>query len=503
MKKNKVNTDEKNIENKNIENKKIENKKIENKKTKNGKRKKGKVWKKILIVILLILIILAVYFIYNSIKIDGKVSLTGMLATAVGHDENTKKNLGEFQVLLLGVSTDQAGVTLTDTIIVASYNPNTQRAVLLSIPRDSYTGKNPKKATASQKINAIYNLTKDPQETLDAVNELTGLELKYYAIVETEALIELVDAVGPINYYVPMDMEYDDETQDLHIDLKEGMQEIDGEKAEQLLRFRKNNDGTSYPPEYGDNDIGRMRTQREFISAVISQTVTAGNITKLGEILDIANRNLITNLDFNAVKDYLPYAVEFSTENLQTAVLPGTTPDISSTNNVSIYLVDSEETEKLINELFYPDNAEDTMQNAENSNTTSNSQTNTSTNTSTNTGKVENTGANTNTNNLQKNQTSENTKTNTSDIKIEILNASGSNEKLQKATKILKDAGYNVTKTGETSTVATTIITNKKDIESDHIQNIKELLGVGNISNNRSKTSRIDIQIVLGRDFNN
>ncbi len=383
MKKDKIKTDEK-----------AKN----NNKNKQNKRKKGKVWKKVLIIILLILIIIAGYFIYSSIKIDGKVSLTGMLATAVGHDENTKKNLGEFQVLLLGVSTDQAGVTLTDTIIVASYNPNTQKAVLLSVPRDSYTGTNPKKAIASQKINAIYNLTKDPEKTLDAVNKLTGLDIKYYAIVQTEALIELVDAVGPIEFYVPMDMEYDDETQDLHIDLKEGMQEIDGEKAEQLLRFRKNNDGTSYPIEYGDNDIGRMRTQREFISAVISQTVTAGNITKLGEILDIASRNLITNLDFNAVKDYLPYAVEFSTENLQTATLPGTTPNLKDTNNVSIFVVDQEETQALINELFYTSTTdEENGNNTENqnvtntganvtSNTTSNSTSNTTTsNTNSNT----------------------------------------------------------------------------------------------------------------------
>lgn len=373
MKKEKTSTNEKEIKNK------------KNKQNKQNKRKKGKVWKKILIVILLILIIIAGYFIYSSIRIDGKVSLTGMLATAVGHDENTKKNLGEFQVLLLGVSTDQVGVTLTDTIIVASYNPNTQKAVLLSIPRDSFTGKNVKKATASEKINAIYNITKDPQETVDAVNELTGLDLKYYAVIQTEALIELVDAVGPIEFYVPMDMYYNDETQDLHIDLKEGMQEIDGEKAEQLLRFRKNDDGTSYPVEYGDNDIGRMRTQREFISAVISQTVTAGNITKLGQILDIANRNLITNIDFNAVKDYLPYAVEFSTQNLQTAVLPGTTPDLKQTNNVSIYVVDKEKTKNLINELFFSNQTDSEGTNSEeNANNVANQTSNITSNTSQN-----------------------------------------------------------------------------------------------------------------------
>ena len=110
-----------------------ENKNIRKKSnTKNNrKRKKMKTWKKVLLVILAIIIAIVIYFIYNSIKIEGEISLSGMLATAAGHDENTRKNLGEFQVLIMGVSTDQAGVDLTDTIMVASYNPNSQRAVLL------------------------------------------------------------------------------------------------------------------------------------------------------------------------------------------------------------------------------------------------------------------------------------------------------------------------------------------------------------------------------------
>ena len=454
-----------------------ENKNIRKKSnTKNNrKRKKMKTWKKVLLVILAIIIAIVIYFIYNSIKIEGEISLSGMLATAAGHDENTRKNLGEFQVLIMGVSTDQAGVDLTDTIMVASYNPNSQRAVLLSIPRDSFTGKNTKKATASEKINAIYNLTKDPQETLDAVNELTGLDIKYYMVVKTEALIELVDAIGPIEYDVPTNMNYDDPTQDLHIHINKGMQEIDGEKAEQLLRFRKNNNGTTFPAEYGDNDIGRMRNQREFIMAVIDQTVTAGNVTKLGQILDIASRNLITNVDFNAIKDYLPYAVEFSTANMQTEVLPGTTPDLSKTNHVSIYVVDKEETEALIKRLFYPE--EETGSSTENITNSTNATSNNSTTNKT---------------------TSTNSK---SDIKIEVINGSGDSSKLQDAVDTLKKEGYDVTKTGTTSTISKTIITNRKNLETDKLTEIKNTLGVGNISTNKSSTSKVDVQIIIVKDF--
>ena len=456
-------------------NKKNENK-SKNIKTKKPKKKNKKL-RIILLVILLILIIAGGVFAYKTYKNGG--GLGGMLATVAGHDENTKKNLGTFQVLLMGVSTDQEGVNLTDTIMVASYDPNKQEAVLISVPRDSYTGTNTKKAIASKKINALYNVSGDPQETLDAVNNLTGLNIKYYAIIKTEALIELVNEIGPIEYNVPINMDYDDVTQDLHIHLKAGAQQIDGKKAEHLLRFRHNNNGTSYPSEYGDNDIGRMRTQREFITAVISQTVKLENITKLGAILDVANRNLITNIDFKTLKDYLPYAVEFNTQNLKTASLPGSVPDLRKTNNVSIFVVDKEETQALMQELFYKEEGQ------EGDNTTTNNTINNTVNNTTNT-------------TANNSKTKQKTK---SEIKIEILNGSGNSKTLQNAIDDLKNKGYNVTKTGTTNATSKTTIINKKEIQESTMQDIKTTLGVGTISDSEVNSSKVDITIILGKDY--
>ena len=457
---------------------KVDNKNSKNKKekTKQKSKRKMKMWKKIFLFILLILLISGGVFAYKVHRNGG--GLSGMLATVVGHDEETRKSLEELQVLLMGVSTDQEGVALTDTIIVASYNPNTQKAALLSIPRDSFTGTNTKRAVASDKINAIYNITRDPTKTLEAVNKLTGLDLQYYAIVQTEALIELVDAIGPIEYNVPIDMNYDDPTQDLHIHFEEGLQEIDGESAEELLRFRKNNDGTSFPEEYGDNDIGRMRNQREFITAVVEQTVKLENITKLGTIIDIASRNLITNLDIKILKDYLPYAVEFSTENLQTASLPGTVPDLSQTNNVSIYVVDKEETALLVKQLFFPEQlTEETID----GNVTGNTTTNTSTN------------------------SSSSTATSNSNIKIEVLNGTSDGKVLQEVVNKLKAKGYNVTRTGveETNSVSKTVIANKKDVSSTIMDDIKLTLGTGTISDKSSggSSSKVDVTIIIGKDY--
>ena len=446
------------------------------KNTKTKQKKKMSTRKKIVLILLLIILIAGGVFAYKTYKNGG--GLSGMLATAVGHDENTKKNLGEFRCLVLGISTDEEGALLTDTIMVASYNPNTQKATLLSIPRDTYTGNTPSRATAYEKINSVYSRHEDPQDVLDEVNEITGLNLEYYVIVKTEGFIKLVDAIGGVTFDVPIDMDYDDTSQDLHIHLKAGVQELDGDKAEQLVRFRHNNDGTSYPEEYGDNDTGRMRTQRDFIMAVIEQTAKVENIFKLGQILEVAKENVITNIDFNVAKDYIPYAVEFSTENLLTATLPGENTN-KNTSGTWIFVADEDETEALIQELFYD---RDLEQPTEESGNTTGNETNSSSNSSTG------------------NQTSS-SRVSKADIKLEVLNGSGNSKALQKVVNELESAGYEVYRTGTTNTTSKTTIINKKDAANTILENIKTILGVGTISSSQSSSSKADVTIVIGRDY--
>lgn len=439
----------------------MNNKRIDKDRKKRYKRKKKHTFRNMIIFLIILSILLAgSWFAYKTHQNGGGVS--GMLATAVGHDENTKKNLKEIKVLLLGVSTDLDS-QLTDTIIVASYNPNTQKANLLSIPRDTYTGKYPSTATASKKINAIYNLTRNAEKTLEAVNELTGLDIQYYVLVKTEALIKLVDAIGGVEFNVPIDMDYTDDTQNLVIDLKEGTQILNGDKAEQLIRFRHNNDGSSYPIEYGDNDFGRMRTQRDFIIATLKQTLKLSNIFKLGQILEIAHENVETNLELSFVKDYLPYAVEFNTDNMQTATLPGTTPNLNETNGVSIFVMNKEESQKLIESMFDQEETEEVSSTI--------------------------------------NETIETSATTSTNITIQLLNGSGDSAKLEKAKQILEDKGYTVKKTGKTSEISKTIITNKKDATDEELKKLKNLLGVGSISTNKLSYSTVDVSIIIGKDF--
>ncbi len=434
------------------------------------KKKKKNTWKKVILLVLLVLLVAGGVFAYKVQQNGGGTS--GMLATVL----NTKKDLSEIKVLLLGISTDQDNVELTDTIIVASYNPNTQKATLLSIPRDTYTGKNTARATAYEKINALYGRKHRPDETLKAVNDITGLGIEYYVVVKTEALIKLVDVIGGVTFNVPIDMDYDDTSQDLHIHLKAGEQLLDGDKAEQLVRFRHSNPDkygrmTSYPAEYGDNDIGRMRTQREFIMQVVKQTAKPENIFKLGEILDVAKENVLTNIDFNVAKDYIPYIVEFNTENILTETLPGDVPSLNKTNNVSIFVYDKAKTKTLVQELFYDRDIVETEGTEEGAENTTTSDETTSSSTS------------------------------KTDVTIEVLNGSGSASNLQKVVNQLQSAGYKVTRTGSTNTTAKTTIVNKKNVKETLLKNMKDVIGTAIIETSESSSSKVDVTIIVGKDY--
>lgn len=445
-------------------------------------KKKSGILKKIFIFLLIVLIAIVGFIVY---KVQANVGgLQGLLLTVVGHDQETVEELDPIQVLMMGVSTDNGG-KLTDTIMVASYDPKTQSASLLSIPRDTFVGKSESTASAYDKINALYQ--KSPERTLEAVNSITGLDIKYYVVIDNQALIKLVDLIGGVEFEVPINMDYDDKTQDLHIHLDKGLQTIDGEKAEQLLRFRHNNNGTSYPSEYGDNDIGRMKTQRNFIIATIKQTLQPENVLKIKGIIDIAYEYVETNLDLSVIKDYVPYAVNINPDNIKSASLPGA-PKSMGPSNLSFYKLDEKATKELLEELYGSDE-ENTVDSSENNETDNNSEnSNTSTNTNTTSDNNENTTTNV-------------AKTEASEIKIELINGSGSSSVLTEVKKDLTAKGYKVSKTSTTTSTSKTTIINKTDVDEKFENDIKNILGVGNISSSSVSSSQVDITIIIGKDY--
>lgn len=437
-----------------------------NKKSKEKKQKhRGRrIFGKIVLILLLIIIILAGIFAYRVYQNGG--GLTGIVTTLVGTDPEKVKNLPDFYCLLLGKSE-----AMTDTIMVAKYSPSTGDATLLSIPRDSFVGNNPNTATASDKINSKYQIS--PQRTIDAVNELTGLNLKYYITVDTKALRDLVNAIGGVYFDVPIKMDYDDSSQDLYIHLEPGYQLLDGQKAEWLVRFRHNNNGTSYSYEYGDNDLGRMRTQREFLMAVAKQTLRLENITKINDILNVIEQEVETNIDFDTMMEYAPALLNINADNIQTGMLPGTA---QYCNGVAVYLVDEDEAKELVNELFLTSSNTTTNEESGMTNTVSNG---------TSVGSTNGVSSGTTT---QKNFT------------VEILNGTGSQTKLNQAIDQLEAQGYEVAKKGNTNITTTTTIINRTNNSTQDENSIIALLGTGD-SVMGENNSNVDFTIVLGRDY--
>lgn len=424
-------------------------------------------------------------------------NVKGVLATIVGHDEKKVQNLPRVNFLITGQSQD-----LTDTIMVCSYDPKTQKASMLSIPRDTFVGRSKAYANSYDKINALYQTS--PEKTLKAVNNITGLNIEYYVNIDTKALRELVDSIGGVYFDVPIDMDYEDPSQDLYIHMKAGYQLLDGDKAEQVVRFRHNADGTSYPTEYGDNDLGRMKTQRNFIEAVIKKLANPATLTKVPELIKIAEKNITTNIDISKVKDYAPYAVEFNTENLTTAVLPGT-PELF--NEIWFYTQDKAETKKVVEELFgsEEENTEDVDENNSPTNTTGNNTSNTVNNTSNvanntlNTNKVNNV-TNSKVNNT--NNTSQNEKKKSEKIKIEILDGTSNSSKLNELKEKLNNKGYNVVNTGTTSSTSKTMIISRTTKANECVNEVKKELNNVGIVSNSTNNSNVDITIIIGKDYN-
>ena len=440
------------------------------------KKKKKSIVKTILKIILLIILLAIIgyacwfaYGYYRHASTGDNIEYDPLSATALGIDPEKLKSIGRINVLILGESGIGDGYKLTDSIMLASYNPQTQQASILSIPRDTYVGKKDKNTAtsnylASYKMNAVYRNGTNIEETVQRVSDITGVDIDYYVLIDTDAVIEIVNAIGGVTFNVPIDMDYDDYNQDLHIHLKAGEQLIDGNKAEQLLRFRHNTDGTSYPTEYGDNDLGRMRTQREFIQETLKQLIKFENVTKVLNIMDIVFNNVKTDLTLAEAKYYIPYIFKFNMSNIQTDTLPGTS---EKCNDIWIYVANKKETKTVVDNLFSDLVVEDT-----------------STNTITNT--IADTTSDTST---------------SEKIKVEILNGSSDNTNLEDLKNKLTKAGYTVSKTGSTSVTSKTVIINRTRQSKITEEDIKEIIGTGTI-NSSSSNSNVDFTIIIGSDYN-
>lgn len=450
-------------DNENTRSTKKTKKKSKRDKKEDKKKNKKHTLRKVLLTLLLIIIVIGIIFFIHVQKNGG--GLKGIVTTVIGSSAEKEKELQDIYLLVMGKSEN-----MTDTIMVVKYSAKNQSASMLSIPRDTFTGDDEKRARASDKINSKY-INGGAQDTLKEVNELTGLNIRYYLIVDTKALRDLVDAIGGVEFDVPIDMDYDDVTQALHIHVKKGLQLLNGEQAEGVVRFRHNNNYTSYPVSYGDNDLGRMRTQREFLKILLKQLMKPTNITKINNLLKIAQEEVETNIDWNTAKGYVPSLFGFNTNNLVTNALPG---EAKYANGVAVFIANPIKTKELINTMFLQV-VNNTEQNEE------------TTDTYTNTTKNEIT-------------TSSTTLKPKSSISLQLINGTGSKKRFEAAKTQLKAQGYKIQGEAQTTPIDKTIIINRKDLNTEDVEAVKSLLGTGKIAVGKT-SEKNSITILIGKDY--
>lgn len=192
---------------------------------------------------------------------------------------------GFYTILVSGVDDGNGG---SDTNILVAVDTVNGYVYGVSIPRDSKAIIDGK----AHKINYAYN--KGGISLLaDTVSEQLGVPVDHTVCVDLKGFTALVDAIGGIDFEVPINMNYDDPIQNLSIHFQKGMQHLNGADALRVVRFRHNNDGTGY----GSEDLGRMSTQQNFLKAVAKKMFTAGNIaTKIDDYARIFNQYVETDL---------------------------------------------------------------------------------------------------------------------------------------------------------------------------------------------------------------
>ncbi len=185
--------------------------------------------------------------------------------------------------LLLGC--DASGMR-TDSILLVSVNETQSQANIIQIPRDTYaeyTDRDYKKLNGAMSALGARGMK-------DFLSAALGVKIHYFVVLKLAFFRDLVDAIGGVDVDVPMDMEYEDPAQDLIIHLPQGRTHLDGEQAEQFVRYRSG---------YADADLGRLDAQKLFLRAFAKQckSLSAGAILR---VLGVALCGVQTDIDLPA-----------------------------------------------------------------------------------------------------------------------------------------------------------------------------------------------------------
>jgi len=266
-------------------------------------------------ILLTIFLSYAGYIVYKAYKTGIEIGLKLNASDLISQETATlaKDSTGTYtNILIVGIDTRETGNLLnTDTIILVSYNHNTNNVIMMSIPRDFHVQANPDVYWFTR-INAVYsNYQQQGEEEgllrlRDVVTEVTGQEIQYHAMIDYNGFIELIDFLGGIDVNVEnsfIDYMYPADSGGYKtVSFEEGPQTMDGETALEYARSRhsmNNNEGS---------DFARARRQQNVINAVLNKIIS-------NSLLDPQS---IMSL-FNVIQDNLK-ASEFTIDDIKAGI---------------------------------------------------------------------------------------------------------------------------------------------------------------------------------------
>lgn len=299
-------------------------------------------WDRVFLVLFVILAIAAsfagaaMYVYYNQIK---SADVAPIAPVSPGENKPAEVLTKRINILLIGVDDgeDPANPSKrSDTLMVVSLNPEEGTMSLLSIPRD--TRVNIPGHKGLDKINAAYAYG-GADLTVDTVQRFLGVPINYHVVIDWQGFIKVIDILGGVDLYVENDMNYRDPYANLQINLKQGYQHLDGEKAGQYVRFRHDELG----------DIGRVQRQQRFLKALSNEMMQMGTILKLPAIASTLSQYVETDMTTVAMLKAANSLKSFKTGSLQAEMVPG---DFATIDGLSYWVPDKEQTKKLVERMF-------------------------------------------------------------------------------------------------------------------------------------------------------
>ena len=206
-------------------------------------------------------------------------------------DEDLKASAKEidvepFSVLLLGIDERANDTGRTDTMIVATVNPDLGTIKMLSIPRDSrveIVGNN-----TVEKINHAY-ARGGIAMSIDTVENLLSIPIDYYVAVNMEGFLSVIDEVGGIEVTNDMDLAHGGYS------FPQGEIKLSGQEALIYSRIR-------YEDPRGD--FGRQMRQKLILEALLKEAKDPEIIFQIGDILDVLGDNIRMNFTASELKNF-------------------------------------------------------------------------------------------------------------------------------------------------------------------------------------------------------